>query len=103
MAAGSPDQLADEVEAAVVVVASPQPRAASHLLERQHFVHSTAQIGNTLRVMVDPALTDPAGAVAQALRDGDLSPDRCERVRPNLEDVFVAATRARKALRAQAA
>jgi ABC-2 type transport system ATP-binding protein len=103
VAAGSPDQLADEVDAAVVVVGSPRPRAASHLLERQPFVHSTAQIGNTLRVMVDPALADPAGGVAQALREGGLPPDQCERVRPNLEDVFVAATQARKALRDRAA
>jgi ABC-2 type transport system ATP-binding protein len=99
VAAGSPDQLSDGIDAAVVVVESPEPRRISHFLDQQAFVHSTAQIGNTLRVMVDRDVPDPADFTGRVIRDAGLPLDRCEKVRPSLEDVFVAATQARKAAR----
>jgi ABC-2 type transport system ATP-binding protein len=99
VAAGSPDQLSDGIDAAVVVVESPEPRWISHFLDQQAFVHSTAQIGNTLRVMVDRDVPGPADFTGRVIRDAGLPLDRCEKVRPSLEDVFVAATQARKAAR----
>ena len=99
VAAGSPDQLSDGIDAAVVVVESPEPRRISHFLDQQAFVHSTAQIGNTLRVMVDRDVPGPADFTGRVIRDAGLPLDRCEKVRPSLEDVFVAATQARKAAR----
>ena len=72
-------------------------------LETQEFVHSTAQIGNTLRVMVDREEPDPAEVTARVIRSEGLELDSCEKVRPSLEDVFVAATQARKAAREKAA
>jgi ABC-2 type transport system ATP-binding protein len=99
VAAGSPDQLSDGIDAAVVVVESPEPRRISHFLDQQAFVHSTAQIGNTLRVMIDRDVPDPADFTGRVIRDAGLALDRCEKVRPSLEDVFVAATQARKAAR----
>jgi ABC-2 type transport system ATP-binding protein len=99
VAAGSPMQLADEVGMAVILIEAQNPHAISKFLERQDFVHSTAQIGNTLRVMVDIELEDPAAHTSRAVVDAGLTLNRCERVRPNLEDVFVAATQARKTLR----
>ncbi len=99
VAAGSPDQLSDGIDAAVVVVESPEPRRISHFLDQQAFVHSTAQIGNTLRVMVDRDVPGPADFTGRVIRDAGLALDRCEKVRPSLEDVFVAATQARKAAR----
>lgn len=99
VAAGSPAELSEQIEATVVVVESPEPRKASKFLDRQDFVHSTAQIGNTLRVMVDKDLPDPAGVTRSSLATAHLPVEECARVRPSLEDVFVAATQARKALR----
>ncbi len=99
VAAGSPDQLSDGIEASVLVVESPEPRKIARFLDAQEFVHSTAQIGNTLRVMVDQDAQNPAELVTRVIRDGGLQLDDCEKVRPSLEDVFVAATQARKSAR----
>jgi ABC-2 type transport system ATP-binding protein len=103
VAAGSPDELSDGIDATVLVVESPEPRKTSRLLDQQAFVHSTAQIGNTLRVMVDLDLQDPTAVTRRVAKEAGLPLDRCSKVRPSLEDVFVAATQARKAARDQAA
>ncbi|NNK38303.1 MAG: ABC transporter ATP-binding protein [Xanthomonadales bacterium] len=102
VAAGSPDELADDIQAQVLVVESRAPREVSKLLEQQAFVHSTAQIGNTLRVMVDRDLEGPEDVTSDAIRRAGLVSERCEKDQPNLEDVFVAATQARKAQRDEA-
>jgi ABC-2 type transport system ATP-binding protein len=102
VASGSPDQLSDGIDAAVLVVQSQEPRKVSRFLDGQQFVHSTAQIGNSLRVMVDFDLQEPAKITARAVREAGLPLQHCEKVRPSLEDVFVAATQARKAARDQA-
>ena len=101
VAAGSPSELSDNIEATVVVVESPQPRIVSKFLDQQAFVHSTAQIGNTLRVMIDIDLAEPVAATLSTLTTAGLPVDKCEMVHPSLEDVFVAATQARKAVRDQ--
>ena len=101
VAAGSPSELSDNIEATVVVVESPEPRIVSKFLDQQAFVHSTAQIGNTLRVMVDIDLAEPVAATLSTLTTAGLPVDKCEMVHPSLEDVFVAATQARKAIRDQ--
>jgi ABC-2 type transport system ATP-binding protein len=98
-AAGSPEELSDGIDASVVVVASLEPRTVSRFLDQQAFVHSTAQIGNTLRVMVDQEINEPADFTGRAIREAGIELDGCETVRPSLEDVFVAATQARKAAR----
>jgi ABC-2 type transport system ATP-binding protein len=103
VASGSPDQLSDGIDATVLVVESPEPRKVSRFLDQQSFVHSTAQIGNTLRVMVDHELQDPAELTRRIVQESGLLLENCEKVRPSLEDVFVAATQARKAARDQAA
>ena len=99
VAAGSPSELSDGIEATVVVVEAPEPRKTSKFLDQQAFVHSTAQIGNMLRVMVDKDMDDPVASTRSVLATAGLQVDACETVRPSLEDVFVAATQARKALR----
>lgn len=103
VAAGSPDELSDGIDATVLVVESPEPRKTSRFLDQQAFVHSTAQIGNTLRVMVDLDLQDPDAVTRRIVEEAGLPLEGCSRVRPSLEDVFVAATQARKAARDQAA
>jgi ABC-2 type transport system ATP-binding protein len=103
VAEGSPADLARDIEAAVLLVHSDHPRETSKVLHLQPFVHSTAQIGNSLRVMVDAGLDDPASAVTAAIRNAGLPLAGCERVGANLEDVFVAATQAQKTDRERAA
>ena len=99
VASGSPAELSDAIEASVVLVEASEPRKISKFLDHQAFVHSTAQIGNTLRVLVDEDLEDPAARIREVLGEADLPFEGCTRVRPSLEDVFVSATQARKALR----
>jgi ABC-2 type transport system ATP-binding protein len=99
VASGSPEELANGIDASVIVVESPQPRVISKFLDQQAFVHSTAQVGNTLRVMVDQAMAGPAETTRRVIQDAGLPVSRCEQVHPSLEDVFVAATQARKAQR----
>ena len=103
VAAGSPAELADGIEASVLVVEAEEPRKIARFMESLPFVHSTAQIGNTLRVMVDREMDNPADDTRQAIEGAGLRLDNCRKVRPSLEDVFVAATQARKASRDQAA
>jgi ABC-2 type transport system ATP-binding protein len=102
VASGPPGQLAEDINAQVLVVESAEPRMTAHALEAETFVHSTAQIGNSLRVMVDRDLANAAAITRDALIRAGHAPLRCERVKASLEDVFVAATQARKALRAAA-
>jgi ABC-2 type transport system ATP-binding protein len=103
VAAGTPDALAAGIDASVLVVESADPRRMARFLETQGFVRSTAQIGNTLRVMVDSKIEKPAELTGRIISDAGLPLARCEEVRPSLEDVFVAATQARKASRRRAA
>ena len=103
VAAGTPAQLAKDIHAQVVVIEADQPRPVAKRLDREAFVHSTAQIGSSLRVMVDRELDDAEEAIRRTLSADGLAVQRCERVRPNLEDVFVAATQERKAQREEAA
>lgn len=114
VAAGTPADLARDIDAQVLLLRSPRPRAVSKYLFPEHadegqvptsnaapFVHSTAQIGNTLRVMVEADLDRPEQRLRQVLSSAGLPVDECRRVEPSLEDVFVAATQARKRTRAK--
>ena len=99
VAAGTPDELADQIHAQVLVVESATPRKVSKLLDSQPYVHSTAQIGHSLRVMADQDLASPEETIRRAVADAGLQLESCRLAHPNLEDVFVAATQERKALR----
>ena len=103
VATGTPAQLAEDIRAQVVVVESDTPRKVSKLLDAQPFVHSTAQIGATLRVMVEQQLEDAAEQTERVVSAAGLRLHSSKIVRPNLEDVFVAATQERKARRETAA
>lgn len=96
VAEGSPEELTRNIEAQVVVVESPEPRKVGKALEARSFVHSTAQIGNTLRVLLDKNLPQAEQAVRQAVTAQGLEINACHLVRASLEDVFVAVTQARK-------
>ncbi len=88
---GSPRQLMDDLQADVVEVEGPDLRKVKHALDGQSKILSTAQVGSRLRVLVDKSEPQPVdmlrGQLA-AFADLSLTPQR-----PNLEDVFVSATR----------
>lgn len=91
MVDGPPQQLMAEVPAAVVLVEAADPRAANRCLAAAPAVLSVAQIGVTLRVLVDRAVADPVKMVRAQL-DTQKVPAACALGRANLEDVFVVAT-----------
>jgi ABC-2 type transport system ATP-binding protein len=96
VAEGSPEELQRGIDASIVTVESDQPRRLGKILELQPFIHSSAQVGNVLRVMVDSDQSSPAAAVADVIHREGLALKSCELAKPGLEDVFVAATRTRK-------
>jgi len=109
VASGTPEALCHNIDAQVLLVQSSRPRAISKFLFPElsdemsaldstsaPFVHSSAQIGNTLRVMVDHELARPEEQLQGLLEKAGLPVDDCRKVTPSLEDVFVAATQARK-------
>ena len=100
VADGAPEELTSNLPYRVLSVRATEPRAAHAALHGTANVGGVAQIGNSLRVLYDK------GAPIDALREGlsSLGPDvRIDEVTPNLEDVFVAATREQAAKREEAA
>ena len=96
VAEGSPEELQRGIDASIVVVESEQPRKVGKMLEQLPFVHSSAQVGKLLRVMVAIDQSSPDKAVSDAITHAGLSLKSCDITQPGLEDVFVAATRAGK-------
>jgi ABC-2 type transport system ATP-binding protein len=93
VADGTPLELTAALEGRIVEVVTPQARKAQRVLLGQPGIVSVAQIGSNLRVLVRDGGADIGGV--RRLLDGaglagDVSP-----VTPNLEDVFVEATRKR--------
>jgi ABC-2 type transport system ATP-binding protein len=93
VADGVPAELMANVDANVVEVVTDDPRNAKALLLQQSEIHSVAQVGNALRVLVDKQLDSPQDCVAQILQSKTTSA-QVRRIHANLEDVFVAATQA---------
>lgn len=88
---GTPQELMAQVASRVVEVAGPDPRRIGRDLATHRDIASVSQIGARLRVLVAETVADAEAAVTEALGDrGDVS---ARAVRPNLEDVFVLATR----------
>lgn len=96
VAEGSPQELQNGIDASIVLVESDQPRRVGKMLEKQSFVHSSAQVGNVLRVMIAKHQQQPDKAVCDVIKREGLSLKSCTIAKPGLEDVFVAATRAKK-------
>lgn len=95
---GTPAELTAALHGRTFLVTSAQPRRVQHAVATQAGVLSAAQIGATLRVLVDAGDAgegDAARAVRQRIEDAVRTVDheaRLTPVEPNLEDVFVAAT-----------
>jgi ABC-2 type transport system ATP-binding protein len=91
VADGTPAQLTGKLAGRTFAVHAAQPRKAQQVLVALPGGPSVAQIGNTLRVLAPQAVLDADG-LARVLRDAGLEA-QVEAVAPNLEDVFVDATR----------
>ncbi|WP_273022146.1 ABC transporter ATP-binding protein [Rheinheimera sp.] len=83
----SPQQLMRQLKASVFLLQGDNLRQLGKQLAPMSEVISTAQIGNTLRVLLAPALAEPQQWLQRQLPGTSL-----QRVEPNLEDVFVATT-----------
>lgn len=94
VADGTPADLTQQLAGRTLVVEAAQPRQAARVLSDCAGVVSVAQIGNSLRVLLDAA--NDGSALTDALRkvgiDAQLHPQPA-----SLEDVFVAATHNRAA------
>jgi len=91
VADGTPQELTGALEGRIVEVVTPQARRAQRALSGRPGVLSVAQIGSNLRVLT-AAGEAVTGAVQRVLADAGLQGEVAT-VAPNLEDVFVEATR----------
>ncbi|QNP42063.1 ABC transporter ATP-binding protein [Lysobacter solisilvae (ex Woo and Kim 2020)] len=101
VADGTPQGLAGELRGRTLAVHAQQPRRAREVLLQQAGVLSVAQVGNTLRVLTQVD-GDAISRLRHALAGAGLSAE-VEAAEPNLEDVFVAATRGREQAQERAA
>lgn len=92
VADGSPAELTGDLEGRTLLVATANQYRAKQLLARVPGVISAAQIGNSLRVLLD-AERGSQRAIERALAAEELAVEVAP-VTPSLEDVFVAVTRA---------
>ncbi|MFP2769659.1 ABC transporter ATP-binding protein [Oceanisphaera sp. KMM 10153] len=92
---GSPEQLMNGMGVTVLEVSAPGLRGLKTRLLALDEVRSAAQLGLRLRVLVDGELADPVGWLRQRLPQLATGAE-INRVRPNLEDVFVSCTGGRQ-------
>jgi ABC-2 type transport system ATP-binding protein len=91
VASGTPRELMERVESAVVEVETSDTLAAQHRLDGKPGIESVTQLGSRLRVLVAAAVEDPR-ALVERLLHGTGSDTAVQVARPTLEDVFVTAT-----------
>ncbi|GAA3539779.1 ABC transporter ATP-binding protein [Zobellella aerophila] len=92
---GSPEQLMTDMGVSVLEVAAPGLRELKTRLLALDGIRSAAQLGLRLRVLVAAQVADPVGYLRQYLPEL-LTGAEINRVRPNLEDVFVSCTGGRE-------
>lgn len=92
---GSPEQLMADMGVSVLEVAAAGLRELKTRLLALDEVSSAAQLGLRLRVLVDGQVADPVDWLRRRLPEL-LSAAEINRVRPNLEDVFVSCTGGRR-------
>lgn len=84
---GTPKSLMENMKVTVIEVSGDDLRTLKNHLVAQPEVLSTAQLGTRLRVLIHDWVTDPELWLTQQIDGRSI-----ERVRPSLEDVFVAST-----------
>ncbi|TXH77888.1 MAG: ABC transporter ATP-binding protein [Lysobacteraceae bacterium] len=90
VADGTPAQLTRALAGRTLGVRAPEPRRAQSVLQKMSGVLSVAQIGNALRVLTAAGLD--AVTLSARLRETGIEATVAA-IEPNLEDVFVSATR----------
>lgn len=90
VADGSPEDLERRLEAIVFELDCADPRAAQRRLAGRPGILGVTQLGMRLRVLMEKTLADPSGQLHEFLQGLEFT---AQATRPNLEDVFVAATR----------
>jgi ABC-2 type transport system ATP-binding protein len=96
VADGTPQELATRLRGRTFLVEADDPRRAHAALAGVSGVLGVAQVGTTLRVLAAQTEADDADGLAQRLTQALARADQQGKVLeadPNLEDVFVAATR----------
>ena len=101
VADGTTSELTQALQGRTFEVEAREPRRAQHALVGLPDVLSVAQIGNSLRVL-GRGTADTEALLQHTLREAGLAADVRPSV-PNLEDVFVSATRGRDPAQEQAA
>ena len=101
VADGTTSELTQGLQGRTFEVEAREPRRAQHALVGLPDVLSVAQIGNSLRVL-GRGTADTEALLQDTLRQAGLAADVRPSV-PNLEDVFVSATRGRDPAQEQAA
>ncbi len=94
VADGSPTTLSAQLAGRTLGVLAREPRRAQAALHALPGVLSVAQVGNELRVLCAD-ISDTGSGLQSALRGQGIDAD-VQAIAPNLEDVFVAATRNRQ-------
>jgi ABC-2 type transport system ATP-binding protein len=94
VAEGPPEQLMRDIDATVVEISAADISAARSALADTPGLHSSAQLGARLRVLMDRQVHAPAELLAGRLRAAGIEASAVV-VQASLEDVFVAATRLR--------
>jgi ABC-2 type transport system ATP-binding protein len=92
VADGTPGKLTAELDGRTFVVDTADPRAAQRALVDVPGVLGVAQVGNTLRVLIAEDAGDATQRMDKALAMAGSKAELAS-APPNLEDVFVAATR----------
>ncbi len=92
VADGTPHELTAQLEGRTFTVETADPRRAQRALGSVSGVLGVAQVGNTLRVLTAADAGDVAQRMGQALAAAGQTAEVAP-APPNLEDVFVAATR----------
>lgn len=96
VADGTPDDLKNALDASTLEIRGPHIEAIRQRLDELPEVLSATQVGLNLRVLVDPTRPDPGPWLAgqlEAYPDTEVLP-----AEPNIEDVFVMATRSSHAV-----
>ena len=93
VADGAPSTLTGALAGRTMLVRSEHPRRAQAALSGRPGVLSCAQIGASLRVLLQPDSGMDADALHAILDEAGIQAS-VERIEPNLEDVFVVATHA---------
>ena len=92
VAQGVPAELMNDLDAHVVQVKTEHTRQARDAVMGTQGVRSAAQIGRTLRVLLEKRSENPLQQIRDLLRSSGIQAD-CSLVGANLEDVFVITTK----------